>query len=263
MFGATRLQVRRRNNKLLHQYFSNPTRQVHFAKTLEPKKWSQMVCFPPRKPVSFQSFPSFQIYAKKGIRTSPTYTRYSRPELPAPTGGPMPLTLNGNAEDSCLKNHNNTLQHDPDRERDIEKTDPAVIGDADNADPTSNGSTSPTLDEEEYYPEGGLQGWLVTFGSFCGMFTVFGLINSSGVFEAYFKANQLAGYSDSQIGWVFSLYLFLVFFIGIQVGPIFDQYGTRVLVAVGSIFIVTSLMLLSISKGKFPTNPFILPVPAC
>ena len=167
----------------------------------------------------------------------------------------MPITHNGNAEDSCLKNHNNTtLQHDPDHERDIAKTVQPVIGESDNTHRPSSGSDSPTLNDDEQYPEGGLQGWLVTFGSFCGMFTVFGLINSSGVFEAYFKANQLAGHSDSQIGWIFSLYLFLVFFIGIQVGPIFDQYGTRVLVAVGSIFCVASLMLLSISKGMSPTQ---------
>jgi hypothetical protein len=33
--------------------------------------------------------------------------------------------------------------------------------------------------DETVYPEGGLQGWLVVFGSFCGMLSSFGFMNSS------------------------------------------------------------------------------------
>ncbi|KAK1757203.1 major facilitator superfamily domain-containing protein [Echria macrotheca] len=102
-------------------------------------------------------------------------------------------------------------------------------------------STATTLD----FPEGGLEGWLVVFGSFCAMISVFGLINSSAVFESYFSTHQLADYSPSEIGWIFSLYLFIVFFVGIQVGPIFDHYGGRILVAVGSLLIALSLLILS------------------
>lgn len=100
------------------------------------------------------------------------------------------------------------------------------------------------------FPEGGLQGWLVVFGSFCAMISVFGLINSAAVFESYFSTHQLVNHSASEIGWIFSLYLFIVFFVGIQVGPIFDRYGARLLVAVGSLLVVLSLMLLSLSKSK-------------
>ncbi|KAK3936862.1 major facilitator superfamily domain-containing protein [Diplogelasinospora grovesii] len=101
------------------------------------------------------------------------------------------------------------------------------------------------------FPEGGLKAWLVVLGSFCAMSQVFGLINSAAVFESYFAAHQLVDYSPSSIGWIFSLYLFLVFFVGIQVGPIFDRYGARALVAAGSTLIVASLMLPSISKTYY------------
>ncbi|OIW31827.1 MFS general substrate transporter [Coniochaeta ligniaria NRRL 30616] len=94
------------------------------------------------------------------------------------------------------------------------------------------------------FPEGGLTGWLVVFGSFCAMISVFGLINTAAVFESWFSTHQLAQYSSSQIGWIFSLYLFFVFFIGIQVGPVFDAYGPRYLVATGSVLMVASLLLL-------------------
>lgn len=100
------------------------------------------------------------------------------------------------------------------------------------------------------FPEGGLDGWLAVTGSFCAMVNVFGLINSSAVFESYFSEHQLKDYSSSQIGWIFSLYLFTVFFVGIQVGPVFDRHGPRRLVPAGSLFMVLSLMLLGFCTGE-------------
>lgn len=100
------------------------------------------------------------------------------------------------------------------------------------------------------FPEGGLAGWLAVVGSFCAMLSIFGLINSSAVFESYFSEHQLKDYTSSQIGWIFSLYLFMVFFVGIQIGPIFDQHGPRLLVSMGSLFMVLSLMLLGFCTGK-------------
>ena len=104
------------------------------------------------------------------------------------------------------------------------------------------------------FPEGGLTGWLVVFGSFCAMISVFGLINTAAVFESWFSTHQLADYSASQIGWIFSLYLFFVFFIGIQVGPVFDAYGPRYLVATGSVLMVASLLLLGFCTGSVPCH---------
>lgn len=104
------------------------------------------------------------------------------------------------------------------------------------------------------FPEGGLTGWLAVCGSFCAMLSVFGIINSSAVFESYFSTHQLSEYSSSQLGWIFSLYLFIVFFVGIQVGPIFDRHGPRWLVAIGSLLMVLSLMLLGLCTGKLTSH---------
>ncbi|QLI74102.1 uncharacterized protein G6M90_00g111840 [Metarhizium brunneum] len=49
------------------------------------------------------------------------------------------------------------------------------------------------------------------------------------------------------VGWIFNLCLFLVFFVGVQAGPVFDRQGVRLLLAAGSLCVVASLMLLSIS----------------
>lgn len=173
------------------------------------------------------------------------------------------------AEDSCLKNHRaspteQTEYHDflghnarvnrstaqctgKDSEKNVHHG--GVNPDDPSTDDQYHGQSSE--DDSHTFPEGGLTAWLVVFGSFCAMVSIYGLINTSAVFESYFKTYQLKDYSHSQIGWIFSLYLFLVFFVGVQVGPIFDHFGSRYLVAIGCTLIVLSLMLLSLCKSKF------------
>jgi hypothetical protein len=99
------------------------------------------------------------------------------------------------------------------------------------------------------YPEGGLEAWLVVFGCFCGQLSVYGIVNTSGVYESYFAANQLANYDSSSIGWIFSLYLFIVFFGGLQAGPIFDRHGAKALVAAGTVLCFASQLILGVCKG--------------
>lgn len=63
---------------------------------------------------------------------------------------------------------------------------------------------APDVDTDEYYPEGGAQAWLVTFGSFCAMFGAFGLLNTVGTLQAYLAENQLKDYTQASISWIFS-----------------------------------------------------------
>ncbi|OTA69331.1 MFS general substrate transporter [Hypoxylon sp. EC38] len=122
-----------------------------------------------------------------------------------------------------------------------------------NAGEASSPSSSDGEDSEDDadFPEGGLKAWLVVFGSFCAMISVYGIINSAAVFESYFSTNQLAGYDSSTIGWIFSVYLFIVFFFGIQVGPIFDRYGPRLSVLAGSLLVVASQLLLGLCEQYY------------
>ena len=105
-------------------------------------------------------------------------------------------------------------------------------------------------DESQTYPEGGARAWGVVFGSFCIMFSVYGLVNTSAVFESYFIQHQLKHKSPSDIAWIFSVYLFLIYFLGLLVGPIFDRHGHFVLILVGSIFAVANPFILSVCSGK-------------
>ena len=117
------------------------------------------------------------------------------------------------------------------------------------AEESANNRTTDSSDDDEDFPEGGLRAWLVVFGSFCSMFMVFGIVNSTGAFQDYFSSNQLRDYSSGQIGWIFSLNLFLVFLCGIYSGRIFDVHGPKILLAVGSLASVMSMMLLSFCTG--------------
>ncbi|KAI1764562.1 MFS general substrate transporter [Hypoxylon sp. FL1150] len=114
--------------------------------------------------------------------------------------------------------------------------------------PSLSSSSEAGVDDEEDddFPEGGLRAWLVVAASFCCMISVYGIINCTAVFESYFSTHQLVGYDSSTIGWIFSVYLFIVFFFGIQVGPVFDRHGPRWLVVVGSVLVVASQLLLGL-----------------
>ncbi|RDL31166.1 MFS monocarboxylate transporter [Venustampulla echinocandica] len=96
-----------------------------------------------------------------------------------------------------------------------------------------------------YFPDGGLRAWLVILGSFSVICGTFGLMSSVGLFQSYWQANQLANYSPRDVGWIAAVNIFLNLFLGVQIGPLFDRYGSRYLVLVGSVVYVVSLVVLA------------------
>lgn len=96
------------------------------------------------------------------------------------------------------------------------------------------------------YPEGGLEAWLVVFGSWAGLFAALGLVNTIGTFQAYLDNHQLEDYSSGSTGWIFGMYAFLTFFCGVQIGPIFDAKGPRFLVFAGSVLVVVQMATLGL-----------------
>lgn len=73
-------------------------------------------------------------------------------------------------------------------------------------------------EEDTEYPEGGTSAWLVVLGAWCAMIPSMGLLNTVGVLQAWVSENQLQGYSESNIGWIFSAYAFFLYIGGAQVG---------------------------------------------
>jgi hypothetical protein len=73
-------------------------------------------------------------------------------------------------------------------------------------------------EDEQPYPEGGLQAWLVVLGAFCTLLPSMGIINTMGILQARVSQHELVGYSEANVGWIFSIHAFIVFFFGAQVG---------------------------------------------
>ena len=48
--------------------------------------------------------------------------------------------------------------------------------------------------------------------------THYGIINTFSVLHSWVAEHKLAGYSDSTVGWIFSIHAFIVYFAGAQVG---------------------------------------------
>lgn len=104
------------------------------------------------------------------------------------------------------------------------------------------------LEKETYddFPEGGWEAWGVVFGAWCAMTASMGISNTIGYLQAWLATNQLADYTESQVSWIFSVFSFLLFFGGVQVGPIFDTYGITWLLIPGCTGLVASLCILSV-----------------
>ena len=121
------------------------------------------------------------------------------------------------------------------------------------------------IDEETTYPEGGFNAWLVVFGAWCGTASSIGLYNTSGVFQAYMSEELLPNGSTSSIGWIFGIYAFVTWFLGVQIGPTFDAIGPTMLMIAGSACTTGGILALSACTGKSTSScmicrrPHVLP----
>jgi hypothetical protein len=106
------------------------------------------------------------------------------------------------------------------------------------------------LTPEPNYPEGGRQAWLVVWGSWCGLVAGLGTVNTIASFQTYVLENQLKDYSASEVGWIFSVYTFVLFACGLVIGPVFDKHGPRWLIIPGSVLICGSMIILGSCESK-------------
>lgn len=101
---------------------------------------------------------------------------------------------------------------------------------------------------DDAYPESNLSSWLVVLGSFFLLMSSYGIMTSLGAFQSYFATHQLRNYSARDIGWISGLFVFMAFMLGVQVGPLFDRYGPKGIVLIGSACHVTSFFILAECK---------------
>jgi MFS family permease len=86
--------------------------------------------------------------------------------------------------------------------------------------------------------------WIVVMGSSMMLMCTFGMMSTIGVLQTYWETHQLQEYSSRTIGWIPSAFVFLNLSLGVQIGPMFDRYGPRWMMIVGSVLYALSIFML-------------------
>ncbi|CDO72284.1 hypothetical protein BN946_scf184970.g136 [Trametes cinnabarina] len=118
---------------------------------------------------------------------------------------------------------------------------------AKNTSPASVKGSALPAPSSSRYPDGGVHAWLTVFGAFLALFCTFGQLNSFGTFQEWYSDHQLRTTPPSTIAWIGSIQLWIFFFSGGFIGHVFDVYGPRVMMMPGTILLVFSTMMTSLS----------------
>ena len=112
-------------------------------------------------------------------------------------------------------------------------------------------------------PNGGLAAWLQCAGSFFLFFNCWGVVNSfggtlhkpkvrflsnsdTGVFQTFYERELLTEQTSSNISWIGSIQAFLLVFVGVVTGPLFDHGYIRALIVTGSFLVIFGMMMTSL-----------------
>jgi MFS family permease len=71
------------------------------------------------------------------------------------------------------------------------------------------------------------------------------------VFQQYYESDILSGYSPSTISWIPSLQIFFMMGMGPFVGEIYDHFGPKWLILIGSIMHVFGVMMTSLGTEYY------------
>ena len=94
-------------------------------------------------------------------------------------------------------------------------------------------------------PDGGLTAWTQAIVGHLVVFNTWGFINSFGVFQTYYVSDL--GFPPSNVSWIGSIQIFLLFFIGTFSGRATDYGLFRVTVIAGSFFHLLGVFMTSLS----------------
>ncbi|KAK9412855.1 putative Major facilitator superfamily (MFS) profile domain-containing protein [Seiridium unicorne] len=101
------------------------------------------------------------------------------------------------------------------------------------------------------FPDGGRDAWLTVLGGFCAMFCTFGLVNCVGVFLSYYVQGPLSSYGESSVAWITSMQVCTMIGTTAIWGRLYDSYGPRYLLMVGTVIYVFALMMTSLSSEYY------------
>ncbi|KAK4149812.1 major facilitator superfamily domain-containing protein [Chaetomidium leptoderma] len=94
-------------------------------------------------------------------------------------------------------------------------------------------------------PDGGLQAWTAVASSHLVVMNTWGIINSFGLFQSHYTTTL--GRSPSDISWIGSIQIFLLFFIGALTGRLTDAGYFRHVFAAGVVFQLVGIFTASVA----------------
>ncbi|KAK5190624.1 hypothetical protein LTR99_003460 [Exophiala xenobiotica] len=111
----------------------------------------------------------------------------------------------------------------------------------------------PRQDSEQVFtpPNGGLQAWLLVLALFLIFANTWGNTSTFGAFQAFYLHNLLSSQSASAISWIGSVQAFLVVFVGVFAGPLFDMGWLRPMAFVGSFLTVFGMFMTSLAHTYY------------
>ncbi|KAJ8482785.1 hypothetical protein ONZ45_g14819 [Pleurotus djamor] len=97
-------------------------------------------------------------------------------------------------------------------------------------------------------PDGGREAWSTIVGGFLVQFCAFGYINAFGVYQDHYTREFLSNRTASDISWIGSFQLFVMYALGAIVGHAFDAGYFHHTMIFGSILYVFSMFMLSLAQ---------------
>ncbi|ROV95205.1 hypothetical protein VMCG_08563 [Cytospora schulzeri] len=91
-----------------------------------------------------------------------------------------------------------------------------------------------------------LRSFLPVVGAGLSFFSGVGLLNSFGVFEVYYKANLLQDKSESDISWIGSVSMFMLYIIAPLAGVLVDKLGPKLLMCGGTLGLLVAIFMTSL-----------------
>ncbi|KAF5382811.1 hypothetical protein D9757_007269 [Collybiopsis confluens] len=102
-----------------------------------------------------------------------------------------------------------------------------------------------TLVSQPDVPDGGLRAWLIVLGTSFSTLSSFGYINSWGVFQSYYEETLLKDHSPSDIAWIGSIQICLVFLPALISGRLLDLGIFKIPFVAASVLLVVSTFLVA------------------
>ncbi|KAF2179128.1 MFS general substrate transporter [Zopfia rhizophila CBS 207.26] len=95
-------------------------------------------------------------------------------------------------------------------------------------------------------PDGGVSAWVQCAAGFCIFFNTWGLLNTFGIFQAYYERNLLHDSSPSQISWIGTVQSSFIMLGSVYSGPLYDWGYLRALIWTGSFMLVFGMFMTSL-----------------